>query len=49
MTTTTRLTVILVHGAFAECSGYAGVTGELQTSGYPSQRSRADRLAGRGG
>ncbi len=27
-------TIVLVHGAFADASGYAGVIGELEGSGY---------------
>lgn len=34
MTTTPRPTVVLVHGAFADASGFAGVARELTSHGY---------------
>jgi hypothetical protein len=42
------LTTIGVKSGLVRKNPFA-VIGELQTSGYPSQRSRADRLVGRGG
>jgi pimeloyl-ACP methyl ester carboxylesterase len=35
MASTTRPTVVLVHGAFADASGFAGVVRELSSRGYP--------------
>jgi pimeloyl-ACP methyl ester carboxylesterase len=37
MTTSTTPTIVLVHGAFADASGFAGVIRELQSSGYTVQ------------
>ncbi|HUE35629.1 MAG TPA: hypothetical protein VMQ38_22840 [Mycobacterium sp.] len=34
MTTSTTPTIVLVHGAFADASGFAGVTRELQSAGH---------------
>ncbi len=34
MTTSTTPTVVLVHGAFADASGFAGVIRELQSAGH---------------
>src|SRR5580693_10648720 len=34
MTTSTTPTIVLVHGAFADASGFAGVIRELQTAGH---------------
>ncbi len=34
MTTTAPPTVVLVHGAFADASGFAGIVRELSTAGY---------------
>jgi pimeloyl-ACP methyl ester carboxylesterase len=35
MTTTSKTTVVLVHGAFADASGFAGIARELSLHGYP--------------
>ncbi|MGW4125301.1 alpha/beta fold hydrolase [Nocardia sp. NPDC004711] len=35
MSDQTAPTVVLVHGAFADASGFAGIIRELSTSGYP--------------
>ena len=34
MTTSTTPTIVLVHGAFADASGFAGVIRELQSAGH---------------
>ncbi|HSS25137.1 MAG TPA: alpha/beta fold hydrolase, partial [Mycobacterium sp.] len=34
MTPTTTPTIVLVHGAFADASGFAGVIRELQSAGH---------------
>src|SRR3984957_14537356 len=34
MTTSTKPTIVLVHGAFADASGFAGVIRELQSAGH---------------
>jgi pimeloyl-ACP methyl ester carboxylesterase len=34
MTTSTTPTIVLVHGAFADASGFAGVIRELQSTGH---------------
>jgi pimeloyl-ACP methyl ester carboxylesterase len=34
MTATEKPTIVLVHGAFADASGWAGVIGELRVAGY---------------
>ena len=34
MTTSTAPTIVLVHGAFADASGFAGVIRELQSAGH---------------
>jgi pimeloyl-ACP methyl ester carboxylesterase len=34
MTESPQLTVVLVHGAFADASGFGGIISELSTSGY---------------
>lgn len=37
MTASSKPTVVLVHGAFADASGWAGVIRELQSAGFPVQ------------
>ena len=40
MNTATTPTAVLVHGAFADASGFAGIVRELYRSGLPGDRAR---------
>jgi hypothetical protein len=41
-TTTLKPTVVLVHGAFADSSGFNGVIDQLRRDGYPVRAARTD-------
>jgi pimeloyl-ACP methyl ester carboxylesterase len=43
MTGTDKPAIVLVHGAFADASGWAGVIGELRAAGYDRIVARPTR------